>query len=67
MGNNFSKTEITCTVTSADRKKIDNLKYHEALNPNLIKTSSRKKILHKASQTNLLNYEEYFIRKKTGY
>ena len=67
MGNNFSKAEITCTVTSADRKKIDNLKYHEALNPNLIKTSSRKKILYKASQTNLLNYEEYFIRKKTGY
>ena len=67
MGNNFLKSEITCTLTSADRKKIDNLKYHEALNPKMIKTSSRKKILHKASQTNLLNYEEYFIRKKTGY
>ena len=67
MGNNFSKTEITCTETSADRKKIDNLKYHEALNPNLIKTSSRKKILHKAMQTNILNHEEFLVRKKTGY
>ena len=67
MGNNFSKTEITCTVTSADRKKIDNLKYHEALNPNLIKTSSRKKILHKAMQTDLRNHEEFLVRKKTGY
>ena len=34
MENNFSKTEVVCTVTSADRKKIDSLKYHEALNPN---------------------------------
>ena len=67
MGNNFSKTEITCTVTSVDRKKIENLKYHEALNPNLIKTSSRKKILHKAMQTNILNHEEFLVRKKTGY
>ena len=67
MGNNFSKTEITCTVTAADRKKIDTLKYHEVLNPNLIKTSSRKNIIHRAIQTNLLNHEEYFIRRKTGY
>ena len=29
MGNNLSKTEVTCTVTAADRKKIDSLKYHE--------------------------------------
>ena len=67
MGNNFSKTQITCTVTSADRKKIDNLKYTEVLRPNLIKTSTRKNIIHKAIQTNLLNHEEYFMRRKTGY
>ena len=67
MGNNFSKTEITCTVTAADRKKIDNLKYTEVLRPNLIKTSSRKNIIHKEIQNNLRNYEEYKIRRKTGY
>ena len=42
MGNNFSKTEVTCTLTSADRKKQDSLKYHEVLHPNMIKTSSRR-------------------------
>ena len=59
-GNNFSKTEITCTVTTADRKKIDNLKYTEVLNPKLVKTSTKKNILKKAMQMNLLNHEEYF-------
>ena len=59
MGNNFSKTEITCTVTSADRKKIDSKKYAEVLRPNLIKTSTRKNIIHKTIQSNLLNHEEY--------
>ena len=67
MGNNFSKTEEFCTVTSADRKKIDSLKYHEALNPNMIKTSSRKKIIKRAVQDNLLHYEDYCIRRKAGY
>ena len=66
-GNNFSKTEVTCTVTAVDRKKLDNIAYLEVLRPNLIKTSSRKKIIHREMQMNLLNYEEYLIRKKTGY
>ena len=66
-GNNFSKTEVTCTVTVADRKKLDNITYLGVLRPNLIKTSSRKKIIHREMQMNLLNYEEYLIRKKTGY
>ena len=66
-GNNFSKTEVTCTVTAADRKKLDNITYLEVLRPNLIKTSSRKKIIHREMQMNLLNYEEFLIRKKTGY
>ena len=48
MGNNFSKTEVTCTLTSADRKKRDSLKYHEVLHPNMIKTSARKEIIRRA-------------------
>ena len=66
-GNNMSKNEVQCTLTTAERKKNDNLKYLEVLRPNLIKTSSRKKIISKGIEMNLLNYEEYRIRKKTGH
>ena len=63
----MSKNEVQCTLTTAERKKNDNLKYLEVLRPNLIKTSSRKKIISKGIEMNLLNYEEYRIRKKTGH
>ena len=66
-GNNMSKNEIQCTLTTAERKKTANIKYAEVLRPNLIKISSRKKIITKAIQMNLLNYEEYRIRIKTGH
>ena len=67
MGNNFSKTEVTSTVTVADRKKIDSLKYHEVLHPNMIKTSSRKEIICTAVKDKILNYDEYKLRRKTSY
>ena len=63
-GNNMSKNEVQCTLTTAERKKNDNLKYLEVLRPNLIKTSSRKKNISKAIEMNLLNYEEYRIKKR---
>ena len=67
MGNNFSKTEVTSTVTAADRKKIDSLKYHEALHPKMVKTSSRKEIIHRAVKDKVLDFDEYKLKKKTGY
>ena len=67
MGNNFSKIEVTCTVTAADRKKIDSLKYHEKLHPNMIKTSSRKKAICKQLVENDIFPDDYKLRKKTGY
>ena len=67
MGNNFSKTEVTSTVTAADRKKIDSLKYHEALHPKMVKTSSRKEIIRRAVKDKVLDFDEYKLKKKTGY
>ena len=68
MGNNFSKTEITCTLTTADRKKKDSLKYHEVLHPNMIKTSSRKEIIiRRAVIDKYLDLDAYKLRRKTGY
>ena len=67
MGNNFSKTEVTCTVTAADRKKIASLKYHEVLHPNMIKTSSRKEIIRRAVKDKVLDLDAYKLRRKTGY
>ena len=67
MGNNFSKTEVTCTLTTADRKKRDSLKYHEALHPNMIKTSSRKEIIRRAVIDKYLDLDAYKLRRKTGY
>ena len=58
-GNNFSKIQLTCTMTAHDRKMLDLLKYTEMLTPDAIKTSSRKKIIHKISQFCALNHEEY--------
>ena len=49
MGNNFSKTEVTCTLTTADRKKKDSLKYHEVLHPNMIKHHQEKKLFTEQS------------------
>ena len=66
-GNNMSKNVVQCTLTTQERKKIDSIKYAEVLTPNLIKTSSRKKILHKDIQMNLLTHEDYFVRRKTGH
>ena len=67
MGNNYSKTEVTCTVTAADRKKIDSLKYYEVLHPNMIKTSSRKEIICRAVKNKVFDFDEYKLKKKTGY
>ena len=67
MGNNFSKTEVTCTLTTADRKKKDSLKYHEVLHPNMIKTSSRKEIICRAVIDKYLDLDAYKLRRKTGY
>ena len=67
MGNNFSKTEVTCTLTAADRKKRDSLKYHEVLHPNMIKTSSRKEIICRAVIDKYLDLDAYKLRRKTGY
>ena len=67
MGNNFSKTEVTSTVTAADRKKIDNLKYLEVLHPKMVKTSTRKEIIRRAVKDKVLDLDEYKLRKKTGY
>ena len=66
MGNNFSKTEVTCTLTS-DKKKRDSLKYHEVLHPNMIKTSSRKEIIRRAVIDKYLDLDAYKLRRKTGY
>ena len=63
-GNNFSKIELTCTMTAHDRKMLDLLQYTEMLTPDAIKTSSRKKIIHKISQFCALNHEEYNKLKK---
>ena len=60
MGNNFSKTQITCTLTSPESKKIDCIKHAEVLTPNLIKMSRRKNIIHKTVQFN----EEYLREKQ---
>ena len=67
MGNNFSKTQITCTLTALERKKIDNIKYAEVLTPNLIKTSTRKNIIYKTIQFHALNHEEYLRQKQMSY
>ena len=66
-GNNMSKNVVQCTLTTPERKKIDSIKYAEVLRPNLIKTSTRKKIIHREVQMNLLTYEDYFVRRKTGH
>ena len=66
-GNNMSKYVIQCTLTTAERKKTDNLKYTEVLRPNLIKTSTRKKIITRQIQMNLLDYDAYRVRIKTGH
>ena len=67
MGNNFSKAEVTCTLTTADRKKKDSLKYHEVLHLNMIKTSSRKEIIRRAVIDKYLDLDAYKLRRKTGY
>ena len=67
MGNNFSKIEVTCTLTTAERKKTDSLKYHEVLYPNMIKTSSRKEIIHRAVIEKYLDLDAYKLRRKTGH
>ena len=67
MGNNFSKIEVTCTLTTSERKKVDSLKYHEVLHPNMIKTSSRKKIIREQLLENNLFPDEYKLRRKTGH
>ena len=55
-------------MTAADRKKIDSLKYHEVLHPNMIKTSSRKeKIIRRAVKDKVLDLDAYKLRRKTGY
>ena len=63
----MSKNVVQCTLTTPERKKIDSIKYAEVLRPNLIKTSTRKKIIHREVQMNLLTYEDYFVRRKTGH
>ena len=65
-GNNFSKIQLTCTLTANDRKLLGQLQYTEMLTPDAIKTSSRKKILHKISQFCALNHEEYNKLKQTN-
>ena len=67
MGNNFSKIEVTCTLTTAERKKTDSLKYHEVLHPKMIKTSSRKEIIHRAVIDKYLDLDAYKLRRKTGH
>ena len=67
MGNNFSKAQITCTLTSHDRKLLDNMKYTEMLSPNIIKTTSRKNIIYKSAQFCALNHEEYNRQTQMGY
>ena len=54
-------------MTTADRKKRDSLKYHEVLHPNMIKTSSRKEIIHRAVIDKYLDLDAYKLRRKTGY
>lgn len=58
-GNNMSKYLLVSTLTAHDRKMLAQLQYTEMLTPGAIKTSSRKKILHKISQFCTLNHEEY--------
>ena len=67
MGNNFSKLEVTCTLTTAERKKTDSLKYHEVLQPKMIKTSSRKEIIRRAVIDKYLDLDAYKLRRKTGH
>ena len=67
MGNNFSKIEVTCTLTTAEREKTDSLKYHEVLHPKMIKTSSRKEIIHRAVIDKYLDLDAYKLRRKTGH
>ena len=67
MGNNFSKLEVTCTLTTAERKKTDNLKYLEVLHPKMVKTSSRKEILRRAVIDKNLDLDAYKLRIKTGH
>ena len=67
MGNNFSKNEVVCTLTTAERKMTESLKYHEVLHPNMIKTSSRKKMICKQLLENDLFPDEYKLRRKTGH
>ena len=67
MGNNFSKIEVTCTLTTAERKKTDSLKYHEVLHPKMIKTASRKEIIRRAVIDKYLDLDAYKLRRKTGH
>ena len=60
----MSKFQLTCTLTSYDRKFLAHLQYTEMLTPNAIKTSSRKKSLHKITQFCVLNHEEYNRQKR---
>ena len=60
-------TQVTCTLTTADRKKRDSLKYHEVLHSNMIKTSSRKEIIRRAVIDKYLDLDAYKLRRKTGY
>ena len=54
-------------MTAADRKKIESLKYHEVLHPNMIKTSSKKEIIRRAVKDKILDYDAYKLKRKTGY
>ena len=64
-GNNMSKlTKLTCTLTSDDRKFLAHLQYTEMLKPSTIKTSSRKKLIHKLTRFCVLNHEEYNRQKR---
>ena len=63
-GNNMSKYLLVSALTAQDRKMLAQLQYTEMLTPGAIKTSSRKKILHKISQFCTLNHEEYNRQKK---
>ena len=60
----MSKFQLTCTLTSYDRKFLAHLQYTEMLTPNAIKTTSRKKLIHKLTEFCVLNHEEYNRQKR---
>ena len=63
-GNNMSKYQLINTLTAHDRKMLEQLQYTEMLTPDAIKTSSRKKMIHKISQFCAFNHEKYNRQKR---